>query len=108
MIFQQRNVIDIKNNFFLYGEKIDIVLKYKYLGNIIESSGKFHSSHLELSKKGNKVMFSMFKYLSPLTNIPLHIYKKLFESLVRPVLIYNSEIWYMDFYEKIIKSKKQK
>lgn len=49
-------------------------------------------------------MFSMFKYLNPLTNIPLNVYKKLFESLVRPILTYNSEIWYMDFYEKVIKS----
>jgi hypothetical protein len=29
--------------------------------------------------------------------------KKLLESLVRPLLVYNSEIWYMDFYEKILK-----
>lgn len=104
MVFQQRNILDKKNNFFLNGEKIEKVLQYKYLGNIIESSGKFHSSHLELSKKGNKVMFSMFKYLNPISNVPLGIYKKLFESLVRPIVTYNSDIWYMDFYEKIIQS----
>jgi hypothetical protein len=37
-----------------------------YLGNLIEASGKFHSTHIELSKKGSKVMFSMFKYLNPI------------------------------------------
>ncbi len=94
IIFQQRNVIDKINDFYLEGEKIEKVLKYKYLGNIIESSGKFHSSHTELSKKGNKVMFSMFKYLNLLSNIPIRIYKKLFDSLIKPILTYNSEIWY--------------
>jgi hypothetical protein len=46
-------------------------------------------------------MFSMFKDLNPIENVSIKIYKKLFESLVKPILMYNSEIWYMDFYEKI-------
>ena len=46
-------------------------------------------------------MFSIFKYLSSLERVSIKIYKKLFESLVKPVLMYNSEIWYMDFHEKI-------
>jgi hypothetical protein len=56
--------------------------------------------YIELSKKGVKVLFSIFKYmyLSPLERVSIEIYKKLFESLV---LMYNSEIWYMDFHEKI-------
>ena len=33
--------------------------------------------------------------------VSITIYKKLFEFLVNPVLMYNSEIWYMDFHEKI-------
>ena len=45
-------------------------------------------------------MFSMFKYLNPIENVSIKIYKKLFESLVKPILMYNSE---MDFYEKILK-----
>jgi hypothetical protein len=83
------------------------VLKYKYLGNLIEASEKFHSTHIELSKKGSKVMFSMFKYLNPIENVSIKICKKLFESLVKPILIYNSEIWYMVFYEKILIAGKQ-
>ena len=85
------------SDFYLNGYKLEKVLKYKYLGNLIEISGKFHTTHIELSKKGSKVMFSMFKYLNPFENVSIKIYKKLFESLVKPILMYNSEIWYMDF-----------
>ena len=46
-------------------------------------------------------MFSIFKYLSPLERVSIKIYKRLFESLVKPVMIYNSEIWYMDFHDTI-------
>ena len=98
MLFQQKNIIYNKHEFFLNGIKLEKVLKYKYLGNIIETFGKLNSSFTELSKK---VLFSIFKYLSSLERVSIKIYKKLFESLVKPVLMYNSEIWYMDFHEKI-------
>jgi hypothetical protein len=48
-------------------------------------------------------MFSMFKYLNPIENVSIKICKKLFESLVKPILMYNSEMWHMDFYEQILK-----
>jgi hypothetical protein len=83
IIFQQRNIPYNKSDFYLNGYNSEKVLKYKYLGNIIEASGKFHSTHIELSKKGSKVMFSMFKYLNPIENVSIKIYKKLFESLVK-------------------------
>ena len=59
------------------------------------------SQYLEEKEEEAKVLFSIFKYLSPLERVSIKIYKKLFESLVKPVLMYNSEIWYMDFHEKI-------
>ena len=107
IIFQQKNILDKKHDFFLGKEKLEKVINYKYLGNIIESSGKFHSSHSELAKKGSKVMFSMFSYLRALNDVPIKIYIKLFETLIKPILTYNSEIWYMDFYEKIVRASKK-
>ena len=50
-------------------------------------------------------MFSMFKYLSPIEHVSIEIYKKLFESLVKDLLMYNLEIWFMDFYENILKGQ---
>ena len=64
IVFQQRNIPYKKSDFYLNGCKLEKVLKYKYLGNLIEATGKFHSARLELSKKANKVMFSMFNYLN--------------------------------------------
>ena len=33
------------------------------------------------------------------------MHKKLFQSLVKPILMYSSVIWYMDFHEKILKGQ---
>ena len=66
IILQQRNIPYNKSDFYLNGYILEKVLKNKYLGNLIEASGKFHSTHIELSKKGSKVMFSMLRYLNPI------------------------------------------
>jgi hypothetical protein len=50
-------------------------------------------------------MFSMFKYLNPIENVSIKMHKKLFQSLVKPILMYSLEIWYMDFYEKILEGQ---
>ena len=68
MVFQQRNIIYNNHEFFLNGIKLEKILKYKYLGIIIEASGKLNSSFTELSKKGAKVLF--FKSLK-LYSFPL-------------------------------------
>jgi hypothetical protein len=57
----------------------------------------YEESSQYLEEEEAKVLFSIFKYLSPLERVSIKIYKKLFESLVKPVLMYNYEIWYMDF-----------
>ena len=75
IIFQQRNIPYNKSDFYLNGNKLEKVLKYKYLR-------KFHSTHIELSKKGSKVMFSMFKYLNPIENVSIKIYKNYLNFLL--------------------------
>jgi hypothetical protein len=56
-----------------------------------------------------------FKYLNMenITLLPffdnsiwaIKMHKKLFQSLVKPILMYSLEIWYMDFYEKILEGQ---
>ena len=46
IIFQQRNIPYNKSDFYLIGCILEKVLKNKYLGNLIEASGKFHSTHI--------------------------------------------------------------
>ena len=85
MVFKQKNIIYNKHEFFLNGIKLERVLKYKYLGNIIEASGKLNSSFTELSKKGVKVLFfkSLKLYSFPLipSLLKYRYYLKSYECL---------------------------
>ena len=52
-----------------------------------------------LSKKALKVMYSIKSYTSSLNELPVNVSTHLFDSLVRPILTYNCEIWNMDVYK---------
>jgi hypothetical protein len=70
------------------------VKEYNFLGNIIDNKGRFKRSAQELSKKGLKAFFSLKKYLSEFLHVPVQLSCKLFDSLIRPIILYNSEIWW--------------
>jgi hypothetical protein len=57
-----------------------------------------------LSIKGLKVLFALKKYMLNLVNVPADVSCELFDTLIRPILLYNSEVWFMDNYLSIYKS----
>ena len=81
--------------------------EYKYLGCIINSSGNFTAAKKDLSQKAAKVLYKLqrsFASVSP----PLELYNKLFDTLVKPVALYNSEIWATDNINRLIKYDSKK
>ena len=90
---------NIKNvKLYFNGKAIEEVPSYKYLGNIFASTktnkgDPFSENYQYLYDKAQKNIFSLFsktKDISPLSP-KLRIY--LFDSLIRPVLIYGSGVW---------------
>ena len=51
-----------------------------------------------MTKKGLKVLFALRSRFVNFQSIPITLSCKLFDILVRPVLLHNSEIWFMDDY----------
>jgi hypothetical protein len=68
------------------------------LGNTIDSKGNLKKCIQEIAKKGIKVLFSLRKLFSNFEHLPVNLSCKLFDTLIRPVLQYNCEVWYMDDY----------
>lgn len=98
MIFSNRNK-DLSHITFKYKNDIlEHVKEFKFLGNLITQNGNLQSSAEALAKKALKVMYSIKSYTSSLAGIPAKLSTHLFDSLVRPILTYNCEVWYMDVY----------
>ena len=92
IIFNKSGKI-LKNFSFSYGDKvIQLTNEYKYLGIIFKASGTFSDAIIHLSKKASKAAFCIWKSLySDKCNVLVHL--KLFDSCVKPILLYCSELW---------------
>lgn len=83
---------------FMFGdEEINMVDRYSYLGIMFTSDGKMREAVSTLHSKAMKGMFSLWSSLytgiTVKPYLPLHV----FDSTIKPILTYGSEVWAGDF-----------
>ena len=66
---------------------------YPYLGTILTPSGSFNVNNKHLYNKGLRIIFSIMKDFNPQFGTPIKILLKLSDFLVRPIILYNCEVW---------------
>ena len=76
--------------------------EYKYLGCTVNSNGNFTVSRKDLSLKATKVLYKLQRSFSDVSPSP-ELYNKLFDTLVKPVTLYNCEIWTADNINRLTK-----
>jgi len=88
------------------GEKsIESSDSYKYLGIDFTYSGSFKDARDNLNDKAMRTIFKMLN-LSKGGDIPVKLGLKLFNQLVKPILLYGAEIWCLPNNLEILKTKK--
>ena len=107
---KHRSIVNsVKTKFMVYGrldnvclyfngQALEQVTEYKYLGNIVRSVERttndvFAENYEYLCNKARRSIFSIFKKTKNFGSLPPKIRIYLFDSLVRPVLIYGCAIW---------------
>ena len=93
MQFGKRKNLEVYFN----GSKIDEVLEYKYLGVIraIQQAGQdiFLCNYQYLCDQAHKAIFCAQRTTKNIEPLTPEMYFYLFDSLVRPILTYGSEVW---------------
>ena len=92
MIFQKRAKKNSNLEFHIGKETIDIVHEYTYLGTRISSTGNFNISLEHLKEKALHALFSLRKHTN-FSKLKPSLACKIFETMISPILSYNSEIW---------------
>ena len=97
MVFNEGSQIcrDVAN-FTFEGKYIEQVDSYKYLGVIISGSQNRLKKHFSYMKdKANHAIITTKIYIRQATpgELPIHLYLKVFDQQIRPILEYASEIW---------------
>lgn len=95
VVFNKRFNDKIKNlNFSIDGNKIELSKSYCYLGVEMSCSGSFQLAADSLRKKALRALHSIYSSIDIYSDAPnATLFLKLFDSLVKPVLLYGSEIW---------------
>ena len=79
------------NLFLLNGKDLDSVKEIAYLGIVLNQNGSFDNAKYMLYKKGLKSLYKLKSIITPLPKISTCIH--LFNHIVKPVLLYSSEVW---------------
>jgi hypothetical protein len=98
MIFKQ-NYTKTEPSFVYYrNNQIQNVSEYPCLGITLKSNGNLSHSTTYLVKKAKKALFCIKSYTTSLNNLPVKVANNLFDTLVKPIMTYNSEVLYLDTY----------
>ena len=81
------------SNFKINGCELDFVLKYKHLGLLFSNNGQVQSAQEHLTDRATKAWFAIRNGLFNIKAWPVNVYLKSFESVIKPILMYGSEIW---------------
>ena len=88
-----------KRSKVFFNEKcIEVVNKYKYLGNIISSTrlrnqDPLKNTHKFLNDRAMKAIFHMKRKVKSIGELPPDIMLNLFDALIKPILVYGSDVW---------------
>ena len=92
MIFNKTGRL-IRKDFFMGKNKIEIVRSYKYLGLVFTPSGEIKSALDDLRSRALKAYMGLKQKLGICFRSYLEETKKIFDSLVKPILLYSSDFW---------------
>ena len=93
MVFSKSGRMSKDHYIFTIGHAVfENVNQYKYLGVNISANGKFMTAEKNLSLKASRALFSIKQSIFD-SNIKPSAVLRIFHSLIKPITIYNSEIW---------------
>ena len=86
-----------KKEFYIYNNPVEICKQFCYLGINITSTGSFHVASENLYRKALKALYSIYSSINLYTGDgTISLYLKLFNTLVKPIVTYASEVWGYD------------
>ena len=89
MIFQNHQ---INNPHQIENKVLQVTQEYNYLGLSLSPNGKFTLAVKQVADKAHHAMNSTRKKLD-ICKLPPNLAVKIFDSIISPILLYNSEVW---------------
>ena len=86
----------LRDHFYLGNNHIEWFKSYRYLGIIFSNSGSFNMAISDLKIKATKASFKLRKIIDT-NHLSPKVAMSLFNSLIKPIILYGAEIWGVTF-----------
>ena len=83
------------------GERVNVTSNYKYMGLIFSSTLSWNKAREKLATQAQKSINAIKTFGRNFGKFDLVEYFKLFDSMVKPILIYGAEIWGTEIADEI-------
>jgi hypothetical protein len=103
MVFRKGKRKFSQFNFTTDSQHIEVVEKYKYLGVILSYNGNLKHAAEHMYNKDLKALFSLKSKILDFEFSSIKLKLKLFDTLIRPITTYGSEIGISDFSQNDLK-----
>ena len=87
-------------DFWLNGNKVEMVDSYVYLGTTVQSNGTFTLAIQKQINTAHRALFAI-KSKKEKFNLPIDLVLDLFDKMILPILLYGCEIWGFETKSKI-------
>ena len=103
IVFRNGGILKQAETWFYMREPVDVVSFYKYLGIYFTPKLVWSKTKDVLALQATKAVFKIFQYQRQFGQFCPNDIFKLFDSIVRPILCYGSEIWGYEYSQTIEK-----
>ena len=93
ILFNRQGSLIKNHNFLFKSNNIEVTKQYKYLGFIFSCSGSTIAVVTNLINQARKAWFSIKYYLSSSKNKNTNTYLTLFDTQIKPIILYACEAW---------------
>ena len=94
LVFSKGKIRNLPN-FKFNNSDLEIVFDYNYLGVTFNYNGRFRVAQKNLYDKASRAMFGLIAKCRRLF-LPIDLRLQLFDSVIKPIVLYGSEIWGYD------------
>ena len=92
MIFSRGNQ-KIKSTFTVNGKQLENVKEFKYLGITVHKKAcSFTPTLSHFKVKATRALYALRAKIN-INNLPIKVALKLFDAIIKPILLYGSEVW---------------
>ena len=93
IVFRKGGYLAERERWFYNGAIMPVVNAYKYLGIIFSTKLSFTAACKDVSCKAKRALLYIIQRLRQYDNSSVHIFMKIFDAQIQPIMQYGSEIW---------------